>query len=94
MPLGFVSLPEEQHEFVLANCSVPASCLSSSAAGHDSDNPDKLVRVDILVSNGIVTEIGSLSGRSAHTTDLEEGLCFPAFVDLHTHIGAKQSVQL
>lgn len=91
LPIAFTSLPEEA-TYVLANCSVPAACLNSLTE-HDSENPDRLVRCDIMVSNGIITEIGSLCERGiAHpTTDLEGGLCFPTFVDLHTHIGAKQA---
>lgn len=88
LPSGFTTLPDES-TYVLANCSVPAACLNSSTEQH-TDDPDRLVACDILVSNGIIREIGSLSDRGdAHpTTDLEGGLCFPAFVDLHTHIGA------
>ena len=91
LPSGFTTLPDES-TYVLANCSVPAACLNSSTEQH-TDDPDRLVGCDILVSNGIICEIGSLSDRGdAHPkTDLEGGLCFPAFVDLHTHIGAGQT---
>ena len=88
LPSGFTTLPNES-TYVLANCTVPAACLNCSTE-QNSENPDRLVSCDILVSNGIITEIGSLSGRGvAHpTSDLEGGICFPVFVDLHTHIGA------
>jgi cytosine/creatinine deaminase len=89
-PGGFLSLPEDA-TYVLVNCSVPGACLNSSTEHDSAENPDKLVRCDILVSNGVIREIGSLSGSDTHpTVDLEGGLCFPTFVDLHTHIGTSQ----
>lgn len=89
---GFISLPEEA-TYILANCSVPAACLNSSTAD-ESKTEDGVVRCNIVISNGTVKAISSSSehGVAHPTMDLEGGLCFPAFVDLHTHIGVKQTI--
>lgn len=40
---------------------------------------------DVAVSDGIVTEVGSVSGSGRREVDADGQLVFPGFVDIHTH---------
>ena len=45
---------------------------------------------DLLVRDGIITEIGNLSGRNADREINAEGnIVSPGFVDVHTHMDAQ-----
>jgi cytosine/creatinine deaminase len=85
---GFCVLPDAR-EFIIANCSVPEACLGRPVSEHLPRDADGLILCDVHVLDGAVKAIGSLSAQYARcpTLDLEGGICFPTFVDLHTHIG-------
>ena len=40
---------------------------------------------DVAISNGIVTEVGPVTGKARHTVDADGALVTPGFVDVHTH---------
>ncbi len=40
---------------------------------------------DVAVSDGVVTEVGEVSGRGRREVEAEGHLVFPGFVDIHTH---------
>ena len=43
----------------------------------------KAERIDIRIQNGLITEIGNISGNGIDCTDL---IVMPGFVDIHTHL--------
>ena len=47
-------------------------------------------RADVMVDDGIITEIGLLGGRRAkRIVDAEGQIVSPGFVDVHTHMDAQ-----
>ena len=40
---------------------------------------------DVAVSDGVITEVGAVTGAAAHTIDADGALVTPGFVDIHTH---------
>jgi len=45
---------------------------------------------DVAISNGVITEVGDLSGQQAQRTiDAEGHIVSPGFVDVHTHMDAQ-----
>src|SRR4051794_32005919 len=47
------------------------------------------VRADVLVSDGVITEVGELSGTPDETIDLSGLVLAPGFIDPHTHYDAQ-----
>jgi N-acyl-D-amino-acid deacylase len=46
---------------------------------------------DVAVSDGVVTEVGSVTGEAARTIDATDRIVTPGFVDIHTHLDAQLS---
>ena len=40
---------------------------------------------DVAVSNGMITEVGKVSGRGIEEIDARGQIVTPGFVDVHTH---------
>src|SRR3989440_4786327 len=40
---------------------------------------------DIAITDGVLTEVGTVDGRARHTIDADGALVTPGFVDVHTH---------
>jgi cytosine deaminase len=75
--------PPDAEAFVLANATLPTALAVAPPAGATGD----LFRADIAIDSGKVTAIappGSLTGSPC--LDLDGGMVWPAFVDMHTHI--------
>lgn len=97
----FIRLPDAQ-TYILGNARVPACCVEQQQVAADTSNSsavsgkgwqtcvDGLLAVDVEVSGDKITAIrpaaGALSEASPYL-DVRESMVFPAFVDLHTHIG-------
>jgi dihydroorotase len=47
---------------------------------------DGIERMDVAISGGVVTHLGSVDGDAAETIDCSGSWVGPAFVDLHTHL--------
>src|SRR5688572_20587078 len=47
------------------------------------------IRADVAVRNGVVVEIGPVTGAAAQTIDADERFVVPGFVDGHTHLDAQ-----
>jgi hypothetical protein len=87
---AFLTLPERS-DFVLARCRAPLCCLCADTVANKSafqEDADCLVECDIAVRDG---RIASVSRPSDWPQDVvvhcAGAIAFPAFVDLHTHIG-------
>jgi len=47
-------------------------------------------RADVAISDGVITEVGDLSGQAgANTIDAEGHIVSPGFIDVHTHMDAQ-----
>lgn len=83
MAKGFAKIPREQH-FVLANATLPAALVDGFAATPDEDG---LIRADITVRNGAIARIDPPGRRTELAKlDLDRGMIWPCFVDMHTHL--------
>jgi cytosine/creatinine deaminase len=72
----------------LKNAHVPAALLPSSAIAAVS-TPEGLVLVDIEIRNGAIAQIlpgGTSFSELVEAIDLRQGIVFPCFVDMHTHL--------
>ena len=81
---SFLTLPGPS--FRLLNATVPVSLLAHAPTTPDADG---LVRVDIEVGDGTISGIaktGTGAPDGLPTADLDGGMVWPAFVDMHTHI--------
>jgi cytosine deaminase len=76
---GFIACPQTP-DVLIRHARVPR-CLTEAAAG-----PSEFAFCDIRIAGGVITEIGTgLAGEGA-SIDLRDGIVFPGFVDLHTHL--------
>ncbi|CAN5119813.1 cytosine deaminase [soil metagenome] len=83
MAKGFAKIPREKR-FVLANATVPAVLTDGYAATPDKDG---LVGADITVRNGLIERIDPPGRRTTlPKLNLDRGMVWPCFVDMHTHI--------
>jgi cytosine deaminase len=83
MGKGFAKIPKAPR-YVLANGTVPAVLLEKSPAKPDGDG---LVTVDITVKDGAIERIDNPGRRTtAPKVDLDRGMVWPCFVDMHTHL--------
>jgi cytosine deaminase len=83
MGTGFASIPAAAR-YVLANATLPASLLDATELPFVLDG---LVRADIVVSNGRFESIAaSDSVATAPRVELDGGMVWPCFVDMHTHL--------
>ena len=98
----FIHLPDES-AYTLGNARVPACCIEQhkiAANATDSSSGgskawqacvDGLVAVDLSVDGDRIAAIrpaGAARAGSDAYLDVRESIVMPAFVDLHTHIGA------
>ena len=80
---GFAAIPEARR-FVLANATVPAALVDT---GTTDSAADGLITTDITIADGKVETIGASRGASGlPRLDLDFGMVWPCFVDMHTHI--------
>ncbi|SIQ17682.1 cytosine deaminase [Rhizobium sp. RU35A] len=81
--MDFTDLPKAPH-FVLANATLPAIAVEGFAA----PAKEGLVSADLVIANGRVDAILSPGTAPAALprTDLRDGMVWPCFVDMHTHL--------
>ena len=80
--MTWISTPSTD-AYWLCNASVPGVLLADIAEG------DGLVRMDFKIEGGAIAAIvkaGAAKDSSLPADDLDGGLVFPCFVDLHTHL--------
>ncbi len=83
MAKGFAKIPREPR-FVLANATLPVVLVDGFAATPDEDG---LVAADITVRNGAIERIDPPGRRTRlPKLDLDRGMVWPCFVDMHTHL--------
>ena len=83
MARGFARIPREAR-YVLANATLLAVLVDGFAGVPDEDG---LIGADITVRNGIIERIDPPSRRTTLPRfDLDGGMIWPCFVDMHTHI--------
>ncbi len=83
MSHAFMS-PPNAARFVLSNATIPALTLSGLAA----PSSEGLVKVDIVVADGLVSDIVAPGTAPAEypRVDMRDGMVWPTFVDMHTHL--------
>lgn len=86
-----VEMKMKHHRYTIRNATVPA-CLMVGVGdlGLQWDH-DSLVGVDIGIENGKIVELKACERNSKRVSgkqdvDVEGGMVFPTFVDIHTHI--------
>ncbi|TRL35884.1 cytosine deaminase [Rhizobium straminoryzae] len=81
--MDFTDIPKAPH-FVLANATLPAIAVEGFAA----PAKEGLVSADLVIANGRVDAILSPGTAPAALprTDLRDGMVWPCFVDMHTHL--------
>lgn len=82
MPHEFLTLPKAPR-FVLANATLPAVAVR----GYEAPAKEGLVKADLTIADGRIEAIappGSATG--APVADLGDGMVWPTFTDMHTHI--------
>jgi cytosine deaminase len=79
----FMSLPEADR-FALTNVTLPAICVE----GFDAPVHQGLIPADLVIADGKVEAILAASTAPADLpyADLRDGMVFPCFVDMHTHL--------
>ena len=83
MAKGFAKVPREAR-YVLANATLPAVLVDGFAAPADEDG---LIGADITLRNGTIERIDPPGRRTKlPKLDLDRGMVWPCFVDMHTHI--------
>lgn len=77
----------ETDAYWLTNATVPQVCLDPTPPGA-ATLPDGLARIDIRIKGGVVegVEGAGAAPDEAARFDLDGGMVWPAFVDLHTHL--------
>jgi len=83
----FITIPPSVTSYRLTNARVPA-CLAN--VPHLAPNADGLAPCDIVIDNGRIAEIGPTIPDGLPRFDLDNGIVFPRFVDVHTHIDKGQ----
>src|SRR5260221_9344594 len=83
MAKGFAKIPRDQR-FVLANAPLPAVLVDSAPGNPDGDG---LIAADITIRDGKIERIDKTGRRTTlPKVDLDRGMVWPCFVDMHTHI--------
>jgi cytosine deaminase len=83
MAKGFAAVPRAKR-YVLSNATLPAVLVKASLGKTDRNG---LVAADITVKDGTIERIDKPGRRtSARKFDLDGGMVWPCFVDMHTHI--------
>ncbi|RFB85061.1 cytosine deaminase [Rhizobium leguminosarum bv. trifolii] len=83
MTYPFIS-PPNAGRFVLCNATLPAA----ATVGFDAPTIEGLVKADIVITNGVISALlpaGETPAEFARS-DLKEGLVWPCFADMHTHL--------
>ncbi len=80
---AFMTLPQADR-FALTNATVPAVTVEGFAA----EDRDGLISADLLISDGRIEAIVPIGSAPADIprADLRQGMVFPCFVDMHTHL--------
>ncbi|MGO7905574.1 cytosine deaminase [Rhizobium leguminosarum] len=83
MTYSFIS-PPNAARFVLSNATVPAAALEHI----DVPVTEGLATVDIVISDGMIAAIRPAGAAPADyaRTDLKDGMVWPCFADIHTHL--------
>ncbi|WSG99007.1 cytosine deaminase (plasmid) [Rhizobium johnstonii] len=83
MTYSFIS-PPNAARFVLSNATVPAATLEHI----DVPVTEGLATVDIVISDGMIAAIRPAGAAPADYagTDLKDGMVWPCFADIHTHL--------
>ncbi|WSH68670.1 cytosine deaminase (plasmid) [Rhizobium ruizarguesonis] len=83
MTYSFIS-PPNAARFVLSNATVPAVTLEHV----DVPVTEGLATVDIVISDGMIAAIRPAGAAPADyaRTDLKDGMVWPCFADIHTHL--------
>ncbi|MBY5325861.1 cytosine deaminase [Rhizobium leguminosarum] len=83
MTYSFIS-PPNAARFVLSNATVPAATLEHI----DVPVTEGLATVDIVISDGMIAAIRPAGAAPADyaRTDLRDGMVWPCFADIHTHL--------
>lgn len=88
MTTGFLhSLPGAR--YWLADATVPETLLVDGAPSGATVDQDGLVTVDVLIDDGKIAAITAAGTGPSHdipTVELDRGMVWPAFVELHTHL--------
>ena len=83
MTRGFAAVPREKR-YVLANTTLPAALAEGAPGKPDSDG---LVAADITIREGVIERIDPPGRRTRlPRLDLDRGMAWPCFVDMHTHL--------
>jgi cytosine deaminase len=83
MGRGFAKIPRATR-FVLADASLPAVLVDGFKAPADAEG---LTRADITIRHGTIERIDPPGRRTTlPKVDLDRGMVWPCFVDMHTHI--------
>ena len=89
---GFVTVPDTDH-YWLTNGRVPLCLLGPTmepiAALREFPHQEDLVAVDLEIKGGAISTIapaGVIDFDQAPVVNLEQGLVWPCFVDMHTHL--------
>jgi cytosine deaminase len=83
MSKGFAAVPRETR-YIIANATIPASLIEVPLPPEKADG---LVLADITVRDGTIERIDPPGRRSRlPRLDLDRGIVWPVFVDMHTHI--------
>lgn len=83
MLASHVTLPQADR-YVLRNATLPAAALE----GFEAPAQEGLVKADIVIADGVIEALlpaGTASAALAFA-DLRDGMVWPAFVDMHTHL--------
>lgn len=83
MATGFASVPKEAR-YVLANATLPSVLVDGFDGEPDRDG---LIAADVIVSGGLIERIAAAGGVDGLPAfDLDRGMIWPCFVDMHTHL--------
>lgn len=97
--LQFASIPDTGH-YWLTNARIPLALLDSSVTVREpipwlaaAPQSEDLVAANIEIQGGVITAITpvSLTPQDVPTVDLKQGLVWPCFVDIHTHLDKAQT---
>lgn len=78
---GFATLPDARR-FVLANARLPAALVVDGPPAER----DGLASADIVIDNGRIETIGATAASDLPRINLDNGMIWPCFADIHTHI--------
>ena len=83
MAKGFAAIPRAAR-YVLVNATLPAVLMDEPPGKADADG---LMRADVTVRDGTIERIDAPGRRTTlPKLDLDGGMVWPCFVDMHTHI--------